>query len=494
MKKADLIEMVTIYQTNQSLLTKALETAVSIAERGLAQAVAVSKRLLKVLDGLFNRSLASKPKNLMTKKKAQKKLPIQGKSKPSERYKNLETRDVEVTATEPVRCQCGHYMSDSGMRETSERLEVIPKRYFIARHNRVVYTCKCCHGGIQTAPVVPQIIQNSCYGDSFVKDVVLSKACDLIPITRYVAMAARDGIKGIPANSLHEFARHLAIFLSPSLKLLIAELQANKVLNADETLHKMLEQGEKKSWYLWSFNATEGIYFVIRPSRAGAVASEFLDDCRCTHLVTDAYKGYSAAIKKVNEARAKSGKDPLIAAYCNAHARNRFMLKSIKDQKPAKYMIWIYKIVFLLYRQYLVAEGNELGKITAQLQRAYALMKAICDSEMPQLSTASFLFEAFDYFSKYYDELTVFLQHRDVPMHNMRSENSLRNPVVGRKIWYGTHSVDSANAWAKIFSIVETCKYLGINPRAFVDDAVNRVHLGKQAISPYQYKLQTNSS
>ncbi len=46
-------------------------------------------------------------------------------------------------------------------------------------------------------------------------DVVASKYCDLIPVERYVQMAARGGISGLPPHSLIELTHHFARFAYP---------------------------------------------------------------------------------------------------------------------------------------------------------------------------------------------------------------------------------------------------------------------------------------
>jgi transposase len=61
--------------------------------------------------------------------------------------------------------------------------------------------------------------------------------------------------------------------------------------------------------------------------------------------------------------------------------------------------------------------------------------------------------------------LTVFVEHPEVPMDNNRAENSIRNPVNGRKNYYGSGSIWSAELAATLFSILQTLVLWGINPR-----------------------------
>jgi transposase len=61
--------------------------------------------------------------------------------------------------------------------------------------------------------------------------------------------------------------------------------------------------------------------------------------------------------------------------------------------------------------------------------------------------------------------LTLFVEHPQVPMDNNRGENSIRNPVTGRKNYYGSGSLWSAELAATLFSILQTLALWGINPR-----------------------------
>ena len=61
--------------------------------------------------------------------------------------------------------------------------------------------------------------------------------------------------------------------------------------------------------------------------------------------------------------------------------------------------------------------------------------------------------------------LTVFVNHPQTPMDNNRAENSHRNPVTGRKNYYGSGAVWSAEFAAMLFSILQTMVLWGLNPR-----------------------------
>ena len=78
----------------------------------------------------------------------------------------------------------------------------------------------------------------------------------------------------------------------------------------------------------------------------------------------------------------------------------------------------------------------------------------------------------------------MFLDHWDVPIDNNAQEGILRNPVVGRKTWYGTHSERGALTAAILFTLVETSKLNHVNPREYFKFLVERLHAGLGPMTP----------
>ena len=61
--------------------------------------------------------------------------------------------------------------------------------------------------------------------------------------------------------------------------------------------------------------------------------------------------------------------------------------------------------------------------------------------------------------------LSRFLDHPEVPLDNNRAENTLRTPVTGRKNYYGSGSLWSAQLAATAFSVLQTLGLWGLNTR-----------------------------
>lgn len=95
---------------------------------------------------------------------------------------------------------------------------------------------------------------------------------------------------------------------------------------------------------------------------------------------------------------------------------------------------------------------------------------------------------ALAYFLNSFEELTLFLTNPDLPIDNNPQERLMRNPVVGRKTWYGTHSERGAETAAILFTLVESCKLVGVNPREYFKQLVADLHLCRAAYIPAAFK------
>ena len=67
-------------------------------------------------------------------------------------------------------------------------------------------------------------------------------------------------------------------------------------------------------------------------------------------------------------------------------------------------------------------------------------MKKEAELKRERYSAKSSLVTAINYFLKNYTEFTIFLYYPFLPIDNNHQERLLRNPVIGRKTWFGTHS------------------------------------------------------
>lgn len=442
----------------------------------------INEQLINIKNKLFGKSSEKSDKKSINNKN--KKNPRKRVMLPSVRYPNLDVIEKLVTLDKLPNCPCcTKEMKDSGLTEDSEYLTVIPRRFYIVQQKRVKYRCSSCQDQLVTTPAIPRLKSGTSYSDEMVVDVALSKYCDLIPVERYVQMADRGGVKGLPANSLIQGTHNLADFLAPVYRRIKDEVMSSKILHADETQHRMLEGDKKSNWYLWGFSSDVASYFEAHDTRSGSVATDIIKESKCKYLVSDVFSGYSKAVTDSNIFRRENNFPEIKNIYCNAHARRKFKESSQSFEKEAKLFLWCYRKIYHLQKQTNFKNRRKWQSIYYKVMERFGL------KIKNGYSSKSSLVKAINYFIKNYDELTYFLKHEDIPIDNNSQERLMRNPVIGRKTWYGTHSKRGAETNTTLFSIVESCKINKINPREYFKDIVHAIHEKRPIFSPNEYKV-----
>jgi len=377
-------------------------------------------------------------------------------------------------------------MSDSGMKEISEQLTVIPKKFEIIQQEKMKYRCQC-QGSIVTAPTPTRIIPGSSYSDEMIQDVALSKYCDLIPIERYAAMAERSGLVDLPPHSLIDTTHSFADFISGAYMRIKHTVLNARVLNADETPHRMLEGSDKKSWYLWGFSTPEACYLECHDTRSGDVASDILQNSKCEVLVTDVFSGYGKAMRVSNDLRRLAQKPLIKCAHCNAHAR-RYFFKAWSKYKEAAFYLDLYHEIYQLNAKAKGQSPPIVLELRHQMRPLFEAMKVKALEELPQYPRNGGYGKALRYFLNKYAEFTLFLDDPEIPIDNNAQERLLRSHVVGRKTWYGTHSQRGALTAAILFTLIETCKLNQVNPREYLEHLVQDLLMGSQPYTPADFK------
>ena len=108
-------------------------------------------------------------------------------------------------------------------------------------------------------------------------------------------------------------------------------------------------------------------------------------------------------------------------------------------------------------------------------ERSAPLLEQLKQWAQTQLSQAlpkSSLGQALSYMLNLWSALSLFLTDPSIPLDNNRTERGLRGLVVGRKNHYGSRSKRGTEVASIFYSLIETCKLVGIDPKQYLRDAV----------------------
>jgi transposase len=300
-------------------------------------------------------------------------------------------------------------------------------------------------------------------------------------------MAARSGLKDLPAHSLIETTHYFADFVKGAYYLIRDGVLIGRILCADETPHKMLEGSDKKTWYLWGFSTLDLCFLECHSTRSGDVASDILISAQCEVLMSDVYSGYRKAIRLANQIRQESGLPLVKNANCNSHSR-RYFFKSWPGYKEAEFYLDHYHEIYQLDGTTKGRPPPEVLEIRAQMKPRFEEMRIRALEELPKYSNKSKYGKGLRYFIENYEGLTLFLSDPEIPIDNNSQERLLRSHVVGRKTWYGTHSERGAETAAILFTLVETCKLNGVNPREYFKKLTSELLKGNKPFTPKDFK------
>ena len=80
---------------------------------------------------------------------------------------------------------------------------------------------------------------------------------------------------------------------------------------------------------------------------------------------------------------------------------------------------------------------------------------------------------------KHWSGLLLFVDHPEIPMDNNLSERKLREPVLGRKNYYGCGSQWSGDLTASLFTIFQTARLNQLHPKKYLKAYLQAVALNQ---------------
>ena len=366
---------------------------------------------------------------------------------------------------------CGLPLKEMSDTEDSEVLETQEVQGYRRTIRRKKYSAGCsCPGtkGITTAAGPAKLIPHSRYGASIWIHILIRKYRFQIPVARILKNLSLHGLS-IPPASAGDGLKRLAPLFEPVYSALEERSEQATWWQADETRWSVFETTKTKStfrWYLWVFISDESVVHVIDPTRSAQVIEEHLGRAIGGILLVDRYSAYKSYAKR---------HERIVLAFCWAHARRDFRDAGLKYAQIRQWAEnWEERINALFHLNKVrvqYAEGSSsFCREDTRLREAVAEMKESLREERKKNRLHHSQMSVLKSLNTHWEGLTVFIDHPEIPMDNNGSERTLRNPVVGRKNYYGSGAIWSARFAAVMFSIFETLELWKINPLEWLSD------------------------
>ena len=403
--------------------------------------------------------------------------PIKGHGR-TERPDLFVIEEVHDISPEDKYCSvCGCTRPEFFKTDDSEIVEVHVGAY-VRKIKRKQYTpCQCerdNYPGIMAAPPATRLIPKSAVGISVWVEVLLGKFLFSTPTNRLVTDFSCQGFP-ISQGTITGGLKRLPELFKPLAEAMLTRQMSERLFHGDETRWMVFEPVEGKAgynWFLWVVKSASVVYFRVSPGRGSDVPKEHFSkmpkDVSRIIFVCDRYSGYKKFAKDCSY---------VLLAFCWVHVRRDFLEIARSRPEHEEWMFsWIndirelYKLNAqrLEYWEESIAlseQSKSFSRHHKKLAQKLSEMMDRCHNCLQDNKLATSKEKLLESLKDHWPGMTLFLEHPQVAMDNNTAERAVRNPVTGRKNYYGSGSVWSAVLAALMFTTLQTVLKWGINPR-----------------------------
>jgi transposase len=333
------------------------------------------------------------------------------------------------------------------------------------RRKRYRPTCDCqAVSGIVTAPCPDKLIPKGLFSVGFWVRVLLEKFLFQRPLYRVLQVLRLEGLE-VSEGTLTGGLQRIAELLQPMYAQILQRNRSSQHWHWDETRWMVFEPTEDKHsyrWWLWVSVTPETCVYLLDPSRSTEVPRKHLGQEAQGIISADRYAVYQKLGEKIR------------VAFCWAHVRRDFLElgRGYPKLKPWA-QAWVRGIdeLFCLNRKRIqAASGSEtFGRQDQVLRGALTAMANLREQELGNLTLHPVQRKVLESLRRHWEGLTLFVEHPKIPMDNNEAERRLRNPVIGRKNYYGSGSVWSGTLTAMLFTLFQTLLINHVDPKLWFE-------------------------
>ncbi len=331
---------------------------------------------------------------------------------------------------------------------------------------------------LQPKTLVIKYIHKQAYCPNCRRDVFQTaegelRNCEIGPVAKAAAVYMRhelklshrdvqkafDGLFGMsftPASSV-SFCQKMADQGDRLYEDLRDKIRALAVVHADETYWRILGL----SAFIWYGGNPRIGFFHADKSRAKEVAISIFGNNFGGGLVADSYAGYNA----INAKKRQACLAHLIRKADDIEQRISLMEKKQQDPQSSLFCEKLGKFFSICCR---INQRRMKGKVSftiakRHIPRLKRIRDSLCANQLADDDAENLRKRVTDP-KRDGDRLFVFLEVNGMQPTNNHAEQSLRLPVIFRKITYGSQSLHGAQALAKNLSLLTTAKRQNKDP------------------------------
>jgi transposase len=403
-----------------------------------------------------------------------------------------------IVLPSPSACPCCSGTLVKLGEDVTETLEVIPRQWKVIQTVREKFACRSCEAITQPpAPFHP--IMRGRAGPHLLATILEAKFGQHLPLNRLSETFAREGIS-LSTSTIGDWVGASTATLTPLMILIDAHALAAERLHGDDTTVPVLAAGKTDVGRFWTYVRDDAPFGGTDPP---AAMFRYSRDRKAIHperhlakysgiLQADAYAGFNGLYAPGRQP------GPVLEAACWAHGRRKlFKLAEVHHMPLA---IEAVRQIDAIFAAEAAINGKPAAERLAVRQRDIAPLVAALEAwmraERAKLSRHNDLAQAMDYMLKRWEAFTRFLSDGRICLTNNAAERMLRGAALGRKAWLFAGSDQGGERAAAMYSLIQTAKLNGVDPRAWLADVLARIaDMPQQRLHellPWNWKKQQN--
>lgn len=431
---------------------------------------------------------AQSPASSAVRPKTQKRL------KPARRPLPAHLPRERIVLPSPAACPCCNGKLRKLGEDVTETLERVPASWKVVQHVREKMVCRACEA-ITQPPGASHPIARGRAGPQLLAEVLFGKYGAHLPLNRQSDIFAGEGI-ALDVSTLADWVGACAATLMPLRDAIERHVHAAERLHVDDTTVPVLAKAKCRTGRLWTHVRDDGPFggsaapaavYYYSATREGEHA-----ECQLasyTGIVqADAYSGFNGLFVEGRQP------GPIVEAACWAHSRRKFFdLARLRKMPIAIEAVQRIDVLFAIERE--INGTSAADRLEVRRARSKPLVdsfEAWLRAERKKLSAKGPLAKAIDYQFNHWAAFTRFLRDGRVCLSNNAAERSVRGIAVGRRNWTFCGSDSGGHRAAVMFTLIETAKLSGVDPKAWLADVLARIadHPARQldALLPWNWK------
>lgn len=363
--------------------------------------------------------------------------------------------------------------------DVTQTIDIEPARAIVRIDRREKLACLPCEGQIVCAPRGDKVVEGGMYGLRLVAHLLVSKFADGLPAHRQREQLARLGLE-LPVSTLIDQLKWATDLLRPIWRVALDEVLASRVMHMDGTGLPVLDRnlkGKTRLGTLWGYvgvceHGSTAAYLYCSTGkklaqRPGELGPQDVLARRTGYVVADAAGIFDESFERPD----------LIECCCNMHSRRYFTKALDAGDQRAALPLAAYKKIYKIEEEIRehdppLTPEKVLAVRIEKSRPVFDELVAWCRAHQPAVLPSSKLGAALRYMLNHHVALGRFLTDGVIPIDNGPAERLHVRCAIARKNFLFVGSDDGGERAAIAFTILGSCRLLGIDPLEYLADVL----------------------